>query len=98
MITIKKTLSLPFTYPVETIAPPEQVLFFDIETTGFSGDTSTLYLIGCLYRETAPGSLSSGSRTRWTRSAPASCTFLNLWKTSPRWCILTATGSTSPTS
>lgn len=51
MITIKKTLSLPFTYPVETIAPPEQVLFFDIETTGFSGDTSTLYLIGCLYRE-----------------------------------------------
>lgn len=27
----------------------EQLLFFDIETTGFAADVSSLYLIGCLY-------------------------------------------------
>ena len=26
-------------------------IFFDIETTGFSGDTSQLYLIGCVYHD-----------------------------------------------
>lgn len=30
-------------------AAPEQVLFFDIETTGFSADSSYVYLIGCAY-------------------------------------------------
>ena len=29
----------------------EEFLFFDIETTGFSGDTSQLYLIGCVYHD-----------------------------------------------
>ena len=29
--------------------PAEQLLYFDIETTGLSADTSSLYLIGCLY-------------------------------------------------
>lgn len=29
--------------------PQEKLLYFDIETTGFSPDTSSLYLIGCLY-------------------------------------------------
>ncbi|NLZ82316.1 MAG: ribonuclease H-like domain-containing protein, partial [Clostridiales bacterium] len=29
----------------------EDLLFFDIETTGFSADTSYLYLIGCIYYE-----------------------------------------------
>ena len=28
---------------------PDDLLFFDIETTGLSADTSFLYLIGCLY-------------------------------------------------
>lgn len=27
----------------------EKIIFFDIETTGFSADTSYLYLIGCIY-------------------------------------------------
>ena len=27
----------------------DELLFFDIETTGFSGDTSSLYLIGCTW-------------------------------------------------
>ncbi len=29
----------------------EKILYFDIETTGFSADTSSLYLIGCCYRK-----------------------------------------------
>ena len=36
-------LSYPFPYP------KEEMLFFDIETTGFSPKTSALYLIGALY-------------------------------------------------
>lgn len=36
-------LSYPFPYP------KEQILFFDIETTGFSPKTSILYLIGVLF-------------------------------------------------
>ncbi len=32
---------------------PEQLLYFDIETTGFSADVSSLYLIGCLYYQEA---------------------------------------------
>lgn len=49
MITITKQLELPDTYPLERIGPLADMLFFDIETTGFSGDTSNLYLIGCTY-------------------------------------------------
>ncbi len=35
----------------ETISSynPEEILYFDIETTGFSPEKSTLYLIGCIY-------------------------------------------------
>lgn len=40
---------MPVTYPLETIGKLNELLFFDIETTGFSGDYSTLYLIGCTY-------------------------------------------------
>lgn len=49
MITIEKVLELPDTYPLERIGPLEDLLFFDIETTGFSGDYASLYLIGCTY-------------------------------------------------
>ncbi|MGL5434159.1 MAG: ribonuclease H-like domain-containing protein [Lachnospiraceae bacterium] len=49
MITVTKRLELPDTYPLERIGALTQLLFFDIETTGFSGDYSNLYLIGCTY-------------------------------------------------
>lgn len=49
MITITKQLDLPNTYPLERIGALEDLLFFDIETTGFSGDYASLYLIGCTY-------------------------------------------------
>lgn len=49
MITVQKDFSLPETYPLTRIALPEEILFFDIETTGFSGDYAQLYLIGCTH-------------------------------------------------
>lgn len=51
MIKIQKTISFPETYPLKRIGPLEELLFFDIETTGFSGDSSNVYLIGCVYYE-----------------------------------------------
>lgn len=36
-------------YPLEKLAPLEQILFVDIETTGFTAKSSYLYLIGCAY-------------------------------------------------
>lgn len=49
MITVEKTVDLPDTYPLERLGTLAELLFFDIETTGFSGDYSNLYLIGCTY-------------------------------------------------
>lgn len=47
MLTIEKkcTGSLAYSFPDKK----EEILFFDIETTGFSPKTSALYLIGVLY-------------------------------------------------
>lgn len=36
-------------YPLENIASLDDILFLDIETTGFTAKTSHLYLIGCAY-------------------------------------------------
>lgn len=49
MLTIKKQLAIPDSYPLERIGKQEEILFFDIETTGFSGEYSRLYLIGCTF-------------------------------------------------
>ena len=38
-------------YPLETLAPIKDILFLDIETTGFSARSSNLYMIGCAYYE-----------------------------------------------
>ena len=38
-------------YPLEKLADPSQILFIDIETTGFTAKSSFLYLIGCAYFE-----------------------------------------------
>ena len=50
MITVEQTFSPPSTYPLERIGQEDRLLFFDIETTGFSPASSSLYLIGCTYR------------------------------------------------
>lgn len=52
MRTLKQ--SLPFLhlrYPLEHVAPLDKILFIDIETTGFTAQNSTLYLIGVSYYE-----------------------------------------------
>lgn len=53
MLTIRNNLeknfiSLPVTAPFTDYLEPE-ILFFDLETTGFTAKNSYLYLIGCLY-------------------------------------------------
>ena len=64
MITIEKTFPGTIAYPLERLGDPEKLVFFDIETTGFSADYNTVYLIGC--RETISAS-SSGLQTRKPR-------------------------------
>ena len=36
-------------YPLERLAPIDEILFLDIETTGFLASGSNIYLIGCAY-------------------------------------------------
>ena len=50
MRMINEELSeLTINYPIEKLAPKEEILFLDIETTGFTARSSYLYLIGCVY-------------------------------------------------
>ena len=49
MRIVKQPFDLTIEYPVEQIAPLEKILFFDIETTGFTARSSHVYLIGCAY-------------------------------------------------
>ena len=48
MICIEKVLTQPVPSDIYTIGAPEDVLFFDIETTGLSARNAGLYLIGVL--------------------------------------------------
>lgn len=36
-------------YPLNQVSELENILFVDIETTGFSAKTASLYEIGCIY-------------------------------------------------
>ncbi len=50
MLTVNEQLeNFQMNYPIDTLANPEQILFLDIETTGFTARSSYLYLIGCAY-------------------------------------------------
>ncbi len=53
MITIDKAFDFTETYPLSRLGKREELLFFDIETTGFSGDYNQVYLIGCVYFTTS---------------------------------------------
>ena len=48
MICIEKVMTQPVPSDIYTIGAPEDVLFFDIETTGLSARSAGLYLIGVL--------------------------------------------------
>lgn len=53
MQIINQTLeNFTISYPLETLAPLERILFIDIETTGFTARSSSLYLIGTAYYQT----------------------------------------------
>lgn len=50
MKTIRNSMSIDTTiYPYEKLGRLEEILFLDIETTGFVARSSSLYLIGCAY-------------------------------------------------
>ncbi|MBD5532292.1 MAG: ribonuclease H-like domain-containing protein [Lachnospiraceae bacterium] len=50
MKTITRELpALESAYPLEQLGEKEEILFLDIETTGFAARSSSLYLIGCIY-------------------------------------------------
>lgn len=49
MITIDKEFAFEESYPLSRLGKRQELLFFDIETTGFSGDYHQVYLIGCVY-------------------------------------------------
>lgn len=49
MQTIKRSISTTCGYDFTTNYLNEELLFFDIETTGFAADVTSLYLIGCIY-------------------------------------------------
>ncbi len=62
MIRIEKVLTQPVPSDIYTIGAPEDVLFFDIETTGLSARSAGLYLIGIL-TYTADASIAKGNLT-----------------------------------
>ena len=48
----QKTLrNLQTSYPLEKISTLRNILFLDIETTGFTANSSYLYMIGCAYHQ-----------------------------------------------
>ena len=49
MITLHSKLDIVPSFPLQHPYTWEDIIFFDIETTGFSASTSFLYLIGCMY-------------------------------------------------
>ncbi len=51
MLTIEKDFTVSCPDLALLGIPQEQLLFFDIETTGFSGEYASVYLIGCIYPE-----------------------------------------------
>lgn len=50
MKQILNTIDNPIlSYPLDSFCPPEKALFLDIETTGFTAHSSSLYMIGCAF-------------------------------------------------
>lgn len=49
MITITDPLTYSIDFDLSQYGKPEEILFFDIETTGLSPEYCTIYLIGCVF-------------------------------------------------
>lgn len=50
-ITTVKIEGFTLQYPIELLGNPKEILFLDIETTGFTAHNSKLYMIGCAFYE-----------------------------------------------
>lgn len=51
MITRQFPIDLTLNYPLDLEYRTDNIVFFDIETTGFAAETTYLYLIGCVYTQ-----------------------------------------------
>ncbi len=62
---------IPFqtAYPIDRLGPKHTLLFFDIETTGFSGEKNQVYLIGCIGYDPSPG---QWTLSQWFADTPDS--------------------------
>ena len=66
MITLTTPFTPEFTPYLPSSLPAKRTLYFDIETTGLSAQSSYVYLIGCAYEEEETYSL-----TQWMTTDPA---------------------------
>lgn len=51
MITRHFPIDINLRYPLDKEYNTDKIVFFDIETTGFTAETTYLYLIGCIYQK-----------------------------------------------
>ena len=98
MILITKEFSCKSNYDFRKIGPLESLLFFDIETTGLSAMTSSLYLIGCVYYKEERWHYTQWFSECMADEAEILKQFFSFSKTSPISFILMETVLTFPTS
>ncbi len=67
MVTREETFEYIAGYPLERLGSPDDVLFFDIETTGLSADKNQVYMVGVLRRTSDEWRL-----TQWLSDTPES--------------------------
>ena len=90
MITIDKEFLFEESYPLSNLGKREELLFFDIETTGFSGEYNQVYLSDASILQKLLPILSSGLPTARKRKQKLLTLFLHLPITIKPWFILTA--------
>ena len=49
MLVFRNKVDIKINYPIENFSKKEKIIYFDIETTGFSRKYCIVYLIGCMY-------------------------------------------------
>lgn len=94
MITIQNPLTFTSSYPPKRLGAISDLLFFDIETTGFSGDYASVYLIGCVWHDGNTWILTSILPRRGMRRKRFSTLFSHFSRQSASSSISTAMGLT----
>lgn len=78
MKTVQTELNLISSYPMQIPYAWEDILFFDIETTGFSAHTSFLYLIGCMYFKNGKWHMTQWLSDEWNGEKEILTAFLTM--------------------